>query len=183
MEPSRNNQRTDEDGSFRRLVDEHQAAIRAFAAARMSDPFEAYDIAQEVFLVAFRKVDEIDPGRSPRSWLYEIAANLIRNHRRKRRAVAASSVSENILELFNVEIDARSHRMQDESLLEALDACLAKLGSKTRELIRMRYEEGMGIAEIRASQGGGHSAMTMKLHRLREQLRICIESRTGVDHG
>ena len=39
--------------SFGLLVDEHQAAIRAFVVSRINDPFEAHDIAQEVFWSRF----------------------------------------------------------------------------------------------------------------------------------
>lgn len=183
MNPSEPTQPVDEHDFFRRIVEEHQAAIRAFAAARIGDPFEAHDIAQEVFLVAFDKVNEIDASRPLRPWLYQIAANLIRNHRRKRRAVTLHSASDSILELLNAEIDSGGLGLYDESLLEALGKCLSGLESNARELLRLRYEEGLGISEIRASQGGGHSAMTMKLHRLREQLRLCVEHRMGARHG
>lgn len=45
MNPSEPIQSFDEHDFFRRIVEEHQAAIRAFAAARIGDPFEAHDIA------------------------------------------------------------------------------------------------------------------------------------------
>ena len=67
---------------------------------------------------------------------------------------------------------------------DALRGCLGKLGENARQLIRLRYEEGQGIAEIRKSVGGKHSALTMKLHRLRDRLRSCIEDQMKeVPHG
>jgi RNA polymerase sigma-70 factor (ECF subfamily) len=42
------------------------------------------DVTQDVFVIAFRKWEEWDPGRSSAtSWLYGIAARLAANHRRK----------------------------------------------------------------------------------------------------
>ncbi len=183
MNPTDPIQPPDEHEFFGQLVEQHQAAIRAFAAARIGDPFEAHDIAQEVFLVAFGRVNEIDQARPLRPWLYQIAANLIRNHRRKRRAITLNSANDNILELVDSEIDSGGLGMRGDSLQEALAACLSRLESDARELVRLRYEEGLGISEIRATHGGKHSAMTMRLHRLREQLRLCVENRLGANHG
>lgn len=158
------------------LVDEHQAAIRAFLVSRINDPFEAHDLAQNVFLIAFRKLSKIDATRPIRPWLLGIAANEIRNHRRKRRAVPMGSHAE-IAQLLDAEIESGNAGWESGTVFDALDRCLAGLGDRARELLRLRYEEGMDLAEIRSSLGGKHSAITMKLHRLREQLRTCIERR------
>jgi len=42
------------------------------------------DVTQDVFVIAFRKIDDWDPARaSATSWLYAIAARVAANHRRK----------------------------------------------------------------------------------------------------
>lgn len=170
--------------AFGLLVEEHQGPVRAFVAARIDDPFEAQDLAQETFLIAYRKLGDIDAGRPMRPWLCAIAANLVRNHRRKRRATPVGGSAEAVLELLNAEIESLEPAWSQAPVFEALDLCLAKLQAGSRDLVRLRYEEGLGIAEIRRSTGGKHSAITMKLHRLREQLRHCIENRLGeVSHG
>ncbi|MEM1294420.1 MAG: sigma-70 family RNA polymerase sigma factor [Verrucomicrobiota bacterium] len=163
--------------AFGKLVEEHQSMVRAFITARIDDPFEAQDIAQETFLIAYRKLPELDQSRPLRPWLCTIAANLIRNHRRKRRAFPVGGSSDTVLELLDSEIESLPQKWSDSEVGAALKICLGKLEENARRLIQLRYEEGMGIAEIRRSLGGKHSAMTMKLHRLREQLRGCIENR------
>ena len=163
--------------AFGLLVSEHQQSIRAFVTSRIDDPFEAQDLAQEVFLVAWRKLGEIDMGRSFHPWLCAIAANLIRNHRRKRRAVPMGGNSEEILNLLNAEVETLSSGWKESPVLGALEDCLGRLKTEGRELVKLRYEDGMGISEIRKSFGGKHSAVTMKLHRLRDQLRRCIDGK------
>ena len=155
-----------------------------FVTARINDPFEAQDLAQEVFLIAFRKLAEIDQSQPLRPWLCTIAANLIRNHRRKHRAQPIGGSSDAILQLLDSEIESLTPDWHDNALTDALKRCLERLGEEARRLIRLRYEDGLDIAEIRSSLGGKHSAITMKLHRLREQLRICIEGKLkGEAHG
>ena len=183
LQPDRAAQKGDFD-AFGLLVDEHQAAIRAFVVSRINDPFEAHDIAQEVFLVAFRKLRQIDAERPISPWLKGIAAHEIRNHLRKRKAIPAGSSSA-ITELLDAEIETAAPEWKEGPVFEALDLCLTKLGEDARDLIRLRYEEGMDIGEIQSSLGGKHSAITMRLHRLREQLRDCIEGNMGKEaaHG
>jgi RNA polymerase sigma-70 factor (ECF subfamily) len=74
--------------AFREIIEEHQGSIRAFLTVRLDDPFEAHDLAQEVFLIAWKKADELDFDRPIRPWLLSVAANLVRQHRRKHRAAA-----------------------------------------------------------------------------------------------
>lgn len=170
--------------SFGILVKEHQAAVRAFVVSRIDDPIEAQDIAQKVFLIAFRKLGEWDETRPVRPWLMGIALNEVRNHRRKFRPIVMGS-SHEILNLLESKLDTSESCWKEGPVFEALEFCMAKLEEKGRDLLRLRYEEGLEIAEIRTFVGGKHSTITMKLHRLRESLRDCIETRMGkaATHG
>lgn len=170
--------------AFGLLVEEHQGAVRAFVTARIDDPFEAQDLAQEVFLIAHRKLTTIDTSQPIRPWLFGIAGNLVRNHRRKRRATPVGGTNEAVLDLLDAEVETLGRSWQESAIGHALETCLSKLGEASRNLIRQRYEEGLGIAEIRGMSGGKHSAITMKLHRIRERLRNCIEGRMKeADYG
>ncbi len=162
--------------AFALLVKEHQGAVRSFVTARIDDPFEAEDLAQETFLIAYRKLDEVDLSRPIRPWLCTIAGNLVKNYRRKRRAKPLSNSYDSILDLLDSEVESLDSSWHTTPVGEALEQCLGKLSEAARELVRLRYEESMGIAEIGNTTGGKHSAITMKLHRIRDQLRVCIET-------
>lgn len=87
--------------AFSLLVEEHQGAVRSFVTARIDDAFEAEDIAQEAFLIAFRKLSEVDQSRPIRPWLCAIAGNLVKNYRRKRRAKPVGGSGDVILDLLH----------------------------------------------------------------------------------
>ena len=179
MDENRENEKRDADlDAFGLLVKEHQAAVRAFVLSRINDPFEAHDLAQEVFLIAFRKIGEIDAGRPIRPWLIGIALNEVRNHQRKRRALPIGSRGE-IIDLLESRIQGSDSSLKDGRVFDALEHCLGRLEESARRLLQQRYVEGMGISEICSSEGKKHSAITMKLHRLREKLRHCIENQIG----
>lgn len=75
---------------FAEVVRRHHAAIFGYASRRVGAT-DAEDVASETFVIAFSRRDIYDnayPSAAP--WLYGIASNLIRGHRRaERRALLA----------------------------------------------------------------------------------------------
>lgn len=165
--------------AFGLLVKKHQAAVRTFVAARINDPVEAQDLAQDVFVTAYEKFEEFDPDQPLRPWLFAIATNLVRNHLRKHKALPLSGESNGLLDLINSEIEALDVHWRDTPVYDALEKCLSRLGTEERNLVKLRYEDGLEVKELLRMLGGNHSALTMKLHRIRGRLRDCIENHIG----
>ena len=145
-------------GAFASLVERHHRGVRACLVARMHDPHEAEDLAQEVFVTAFRRFGEFDPARPLAPWLRSIALNLLRNHWRKFRAQAVGGSAE---------------------LAELVDARIAADCGPARELLHRRYGEEESVRDLARRLQRGYSALTMQLHRLREILAECIDRKTG----
>ncbi len=158
---------------FEQIVAVHEAAVRAFVAVRIDDPFEAHDLAQEVFLLLWQKLGEIDLAKPLRPWLLAVATNLVRQHRRKGRATPVGN--DVVLELLDDRLDEGD--ALEGPVLPALEHCLGQLDDAARQLIRWRYTDGLGIREICGRTGSAHSSVTMKLHRMRSLLFDCIQVR------
>ncbi len=161
---------------FEQVVHHYQGTVRAIITSRLNDPFEAYDLTQEVFLVAYRRWPDFDYRRPLRPWLLGIALKLVARFHEKRRAIPVGA-EEEVRTLLDRQVEQASPAWQDAPLLEALELCLEKLETSAQTLIRQRYVEDRPISEIQAYLGQKHSAVTMKLYRLRKQLQHCIESR------
>ena len=72
----------EDESAFASLFDRHYAALHRFLQARVGTVL-ADDLASEVFLIAFRRRANYDLGReSARPWLFGIAVNAVRDHRR-----------------------------------------------------------------------------------------------------
>ena len=167
--------------AFSLLVERHHLKVRACLAARMSDPHEAEDLAQEVFVTAFRKLGEFDPERPLAPWLRSIAFNLLRNHWRKFRAQAVGGHAE-LAALLDQRISADCGPEREHRLLGALRDCVEALDGPARDLVHLRYAEQQSVRDLSARLDRGYSALTMQLHRLRELLSDCI-SRKLVESG
>ena len=69
--------RTGNREAFGRLVNRHQSAVCALAYSACGDLARSEDLAQETFLIAWRKLRDLKEPAMFRSWLYGIARNLI----------------------------------------------------------------------------------------------------------
>ncbi len=160
--------------AYEPVVRAYQGMVRAVITARLHDAVEAYDLTQQVFIIAYRKWGEYDHNRSLRPWLLGIAIKLVLRHHEKRRAIAVGGEDE-VRALLDKQMEEADESWQDASMLDALEICMGKLEEAARDLIRRRYFDDQPISELREELGLKHSAVTMKLHRIRQQLQICIE--------
>lgn len=85
----RNNRAGDEqrldEASFGELFEQHAREIYRFCFRRIADGSAAEDLTQVVFLEAWRRRDVAPEPSAVRPWLYGVALNVVRNHRRSLR--------------------------------------------------------------------------------------------------
>lgn len=75
---------SDDQAAFRLLVERYQAAIRGFLRRLLAgDHGTADDLAQDTFLLAYRKLHTLKSGKSLNSWLHSIAYRQFLQHGRK----------------------------------------------------------------------------------------------------
>lgn len=166
--------------AYGELVRECQSSVRACLAVRLHDVSATDDIAQEAFIIAFRKLKEFDPGKEFGPWVRSIAIHCMQNHLRKKRPLGVGDA-----DLLSRMLDAqleKDHPAEKDGAgeqLRQLSICLEKMAPPQRALIEKRYFQNESIASIKESLGLAHSTVTMRLHRLREELRRCIEQRSS----
>jgi RNA polymerase sigma-70 factor (ECF subfamily) len=164
--------------AFSELVRRYQARVRASLAVRMSCKHDAEDLAQEAFVIAFRKLAEFDVEREFGPWVGSIAFNLLKNYLRKHKAEPVGGAAELEL-LMNQQLEIRVREAEESSKLKALRICMGKLSDDMKMLLQKHYHHGLSVAELTQEAGVKHSVMTMRLHRLRDQLRQCISEQEG----
>lgn len=163
--------------AFGRLVLMHEGWLRAFLRSRLRDRHAADDLAQDVFVTAFQRIRDFRTGESFEAWLRGIAHNHFRNHVRKRRESHVGGQAE----LDELMTERAEVSLSGGSLLEALEECLAKLNPASRELLDERYLKGHTLRALSAESGTNYSALTMRLHRIREQLAQCVHLKLGTN--
>ena len=77
---------SDDQAAFQQLVERHQAPIRGFLRRLLAgDHSTADDLAQETFLIAYRKIPGWKASGTLSSWLHTIAYRQFLQHRRKHK--------------------------------------------------------------------------------------------------
>ena len=130
---------------FALLFQRHATGIGRYAARRLG-PGPAEDVVAETFLIAFRQRDRYDPARhDARPWLYGIAGNLIRRHRRDEarqfRALARTGVDP-VAESFTDRSDAR---LAAGAASRAIAAAIAGLDADQRDALLLITWAELGL--------------------------------------
>ena len=163
--------------AFGGLVERHQRWITVVALRATGSLGEADDIAQEVFLRAYRGLPGWRREAGFHTWLGHILRNLLRD--RGRSAVPAAEPLDAAPEP-GVEAD-QEQRLLDRELLEALrQAYEAIPPGRQREVVRMRFLEGRRLDEIAASLGLRVGTVKAHLFRGTQKLRRML---AGAEEG
>lgn len=158
--------------SFEILVREFQFPLRAFLIGKIGDATAADDLAQEVFFSAFKSVDNLNDGRSFRSWLFTVARNKAVDYLRAKSRVKESPSGS----LEQLLAQPQSELFQDNTrLLGTLQNCLKELTPRSRSIVNSFYFESKTSAAIAEELKTKSSAVRMSLMRIRKSLASCIQ--------
>ena len=157
-----------------RLWMQVQGPISAYVTANTRDFHHAEDVLQEVGRVVAEKFSEYDQGRSFTAWTLGIARHCLLSHYRdsaRDRLVLSEEA------LRRVEVAVENVSAEGERRRIALRGCMEKLREPQREVLTLRYEEGLGVAAIADRRKTTASTISVTLHRVRRRLLECIERR------
>lgn len=166
------NQTLDKVQAFSSLVNETQASVRAFVRSIGVASDAVDDIAQEAFLIAFKKFHEFDDSKASfRTWVFGIAKNLFMNDKRKeaRRSRLQNQMIGDML--LKLEAPFKDHR-QDE--IKTLKSCIESMDDDNRDLLKNRYVNNKKSHELAEETGQKPAAVRQKLLRLRAILKKCM---------
>jgi RNA polymerase sigma-70 factor, ECF subfamily len=164
--------------AFAGLVRLHQATVRWCLFRCLRDPATADDLAQEVFLAAYKNIGKCRSADSLRAWLLGIARNLAIQHVRgeSRRRMRETGPLATQLAEWRIEQLQRDPQegLDHEQTLERLRHCVDQLAPESRRVVEEHYFERLSAETIAQRQGRGAGAVRMMLMRIRKVLGECI---------
>src|SRR5882757_7991932 len=169
----------DDASSFAAIFDRHASAVHRYLARRAGAQI-ADDLTAETFLVALSRRRKFDPvHRTALPWLYGIATNLLRQHRRTEmrqyRALARTGVDPVLIEGH---ADAVSARVTAEAMTRDLAAALARLSSGERDVLLLHAWAELTHDEIATGLGIAPTTVRTRLHRARTKIRNVLEEQS-----
>lgn len=126
-----------------------QARIYGLAFHYLRDPEESRDMAQEIFVQVYRKLDSFREDENLVPWMLRVGRNMCidRLRRIKARPPAADVVLDENTELAADE-PTPEDAAQAEGLKRLLERALGAMSDKHREVILLKDIQGMKIEEI-----------------------------------
>jgi RNA polymerase sigma-70 factor (ECF subfamily) len=148
--------------AFGELVRRRQSHTRGLLRQLSGDHALGDDLAQEAFVLAWRKIHQVTEPVRLGGWLRRIAVTIWMQHARRKRLS---------LESLDDEVTAAAHA--GAMLVEKLDleAALDRLKAGERLCVVLAYREGMSHAEVAAATGLPLGTVKSNISRSAAKLR------------
>lgn len=148
----------------------HMNDIFRTAARILGDAARAEDVAQEVYLQAWKSFERFEPGTNCRAWLFKILFHCVNHHRRKWFRFPLLRETEEFLEANLTQPEPIPDHLTDQDILTALDQIPADFRSVILlvDVEEFAYKEASDILEIPIGTVMSRLSRGRKL--LREQL-------------
>jgi RNA polymerase sigma-70 factor (ECF subfamily) len=165
--------------AFSILVERHHPAVVQYAYRFLgtSDRDTAEDLAQEVFLAAWKAAPSFRPRAKVLTWLFRIATNACLNYRRGYRLRAAVQLDDAAASGYSgPETDRPDIRAIAREQAEKVRQAIACLSANQRAAILLRHFQGLSYVEIADVLETSVAAVESLLFRARETLGAVLSA-------
>ena len=148
-----------------KIYTEYHDRVMGYIYARLRSKADAEDLCQDVFEKIHLKLDTFDPEKASIStWIFSITRNSVIDFYRKSHPV--SEIDENLA----LDSSVDDSLLNDETLEELAEA-LIQLPVQLREIIVLRYYDGLPLTEIGKKLGLSYGAIKLRHAKALELLR------------
>ena len=179
--------------AFDRLVERHAPRVWKVAWRIVRNRDDADDVAQEVFLTAFRTLSSFRGESRLSTWLHRIAVTRALNHqtraaeRMRRASDSLESERADGPDGIRPEVERAAglasarqtplHALETKELMRRLADCLQRLPAPWRAIVALRDAESLAYDEIASVLRIELGTVRSRLARARAALRECVEGR------
>ena len=157
---------------FTRLWTKAQPVVSHYVHSMVRDSDAAKDVVQTTAITLLRKFTHYDPARDFLPWALGVAKFEVLSHRRDHARDVVQFHSELMDQLTEQWVEV-AEEMSDQTA--ALQHCVTRLPEKSRQLVRLKYLEGLNSSELAERLNRKAGSIRVTLQRIREQLGVCVE--------
>ncbi len=157
--------------AFRRLLDLYDRRLLYFVRRLLPDVHRAFDVMQDVWLTVFRRLPALRAPEAFRVWLYQIAhdrvVSVLRRHSREEQANANWRAN-------HAEATDGDHELTLDRA-DLVHRALERLSAEHREVLLLRFLEGLSLENIARALGCGAGTVKSRLHYAKQAMRQHLE--------
>lgn len=166
--------------AFEQIVARYEARVLAVATRILGRRDEARDVAQEVFLRAFKYLHRLDLQKPVQPWLLRITVNVCRDAARQRTRRGHTFVALDTPNIIDRAPDPHAGLVDKQERL-VLRQALDTLPEKERLAIVLRDVEGLSTAEVAELLRSSETTVRSQVSRGRLRLRTAVRRLLGGD--
>ena len=162
------------------VISRYQHRLYRYLLRLVREPATADDLFQQTWLRVMEKIGRYDARRSFEAWLFSVAHNLAVDLWRAKHGESLDSgedSGEPAGERLACGDPDALEQLLDFERGAMLAACMQGLPTIHREVLTLRFEEGMKLEEIAEVAGIPLSTVKSRLRRALEGLRAALEAR------
>ncbi|MBP5364308.1 MAG: sigma-70 family RNA polymerase sigma factor [Bacteroidales bacterium] len=156
------------------FVRRYSSSVLDFVARMVGNRADAEELAQNVFVKAYKAVAQFEGRSSFLTWLIRIAYNESINHLRRRK-VRWIDIDEALIADSGESDDELS--TGSEERIRLLESALDDLPPDERMLVHLYYYDDKPLQEIAYIVDAEPNALAVRLHRIRKKLLIMIKNK------
>lgn len=170
---------TDFKKNFEQIYYEFIDSLYRFAYFRISDADKATDVVQDIFIKYFAYLQKLRDTNTKkdlnhRAFLFQSLRNAIIDQYRLKKTYSLDALIAD--EGYDIHSDEDvSSRTETEMDFKALTKHILRLKPEQQEMLYMRYFEGLSVTEIAMALNERENTVSVKLHRITEQLKKVTE--------
>lgn len=162
--------RAGEKDAFAVLIRRYQGLVYGLAYHRLGHFADAEDIAQEVFVKAFRHLERIEQPEHFAAWLRAVTVNECIGWLRRKRPIVSLEDAEVVPSLTSSAVAEWRQRELETEIRQIVEA----LPEPGRLIVSLYYLSGLSHKEIGGFLGLTANAIAQQLHRARRQLKVLL---------
>jgi RNA polymerase sigma-70 factor (ECF subfamily) len=166
--------------AFDRLVSRSRTRIFGMIYNMVHNEQDAWDLAQDSFLKAWKSIARFRGQSSFYTWMYRIVMNVTIDWLRKKQVKGAGAEFDDAIQLKEIDPASRTvppagplphEGMQGREIRDRIDAAIAQLSPEHRAVILMKEIEDMQYREIAESLGCSIGTVMSRLFYARKKLQ------------
>jgi RNA polymerase sigma factor (sigma-70 family) len=164
--------RNDRAAKFEVVYSAHLREIALYVARRVG-PDDVEDVVAKVFMVAWRRLEQLPAPPEDRLWLFGVARRCVANH--VRSAVRGTRLQ---TKLAREDAAARTVSSSADPRIDLVVAAMEKLKALDREALRLVLWDELTQAQAAVVLGCSENAFEIRYRRARKSVRDGVEGST-----